>query len=192
MLKPGSWRAPGFVQTPEHPVVAVSQREAEQFCEWLTQHERTSGRIGAADRYRLPTDAEWSVAAGLKADAHDPANAYPWHGDHPPAPNAGNYASGELHDDPLFAKLPIIADRRDAHRYTAPVGSYTANPFGLHDMGGNVVEWLQTEREGPASIRGAGWLDAAPALLDSGHRFTLARSARSFVIGFRSVLERNP
>ena len=57
-----SWEKPGFAQTAFHPVVGVSWDEAKAFCQWLTARERGDGKIGKDQEYRLPTDAEWSVA----------------------------------------------------------------------------------------------------------------------------------
>jgi hypothetical protein len=54
----------GHRQGAEHPVVNVSRLDAKDFCEWLTETERNMGRIGPRDEYRLPTDFEWSCAAG--------------------------------------------------------------------------------------------------------------------------------
>jgi len=190
-MKNTTWRTPGFAQAADHPVVGISHVEAVEFCDWLTQHERGSGRIGAADRYRLPTDAEWSVAAGLSADAHDPAGAYPWGAPFPPPANAGNYAGEELRAHREFKALPVIGGRRDSHPCTAPVGSYPANRHGLRDMGGNVTEWLHHEGDGLVTVRGGSWWHSAANDLDAGHRDALGEEVRSFVIGFRLVLERS-
>ncbi len=190
VLKDASWRSPTFPQTADHPVVAVTHLEAVEFCTWLTQYERASGRIGAADRYRLPSDAEWNIAVGLHADAHDPAGVYPWGTSYPPPADAGNYASEELREESAFAQFPVIAGRRDAHLFTAPVGSYPPNRYQLHDMGGNVAEWVQGADSGPVVIRGANWWESRTDALDAGHRVALARMGRSFCVGFRIVLER--
>ena len=136
-----TWKDPGFPQTAEHPVVGVTLREALDFCEWLTEHERASGRIGADDRYRLPTNAEWSIAVGLDADAPSPSARYPWGAAFPPPALAGNYASEETRTDGGNHKaLPVIAGYRDGHAFTAPVGSFAADARGLHDLGGNAWE----------------------------------------------------
>jgi formylglycine-generating enzyme len=60
-----TWRAPGFPQTDEHPVVIVDFNDAQEFCAWLS---RTTGR-----RFTLPTEAQWEYAA--RAGAKDA-----WHG----------------------------------------------------------------------------------------------------------------
>jgi hypothetical protein len=65
-----SWQNPGWAQSPGDAVTGVSWEDAQAFCEWLTQKERHIGKIGPNQSYRLPTDAEWSMAAGV-----DPQNA---------------------------------------------------------------------------------------------------------------------
>ena len=61
----GNWKKPGFQQEDTHPVVNVSWNEAQAFCAWLTKKELAEGKIKVGQKYRLPTDAEWSVAVGL-------------------------------------------------------------------------------------------------------------------------------
>ena len=185
-----SWADPGFPQTPEHPVVGVSQMDATAFCAWITEYERKSGRIGAMDFYRLPTDGEWSVAAGLSTDTHDPAGVYPWRGTFPPPPGVGNYAGAELREDARFARFAVIAGYRDPHRFTAPVGSFPPNARGLHELGSNVTEWLHSDDPQRAQMRGGNWWDAAASSLDAGKRRSHDRTMRAFTSGFRIVLVR--
>jgi hypothetical protein len=59
-----NWKSPGFAQGPNHPVVGVNWNDAVAFCKWLTEKERKEGTLPKG-RYRLPSDLEWSVAAGL-------------------------------------------------------------------------------------------------------------------------------
>jgi formylglycine-generating enzyme required for sulfatase activity len=58
------WRNPDFDQGRTHPAVLVSWVDANAFCRWLTQKERAEGKIDKNHEYRLPKDAEWSVAVG--------------------------------------------------------------------------------------------------------------------------------
>ncbi len=124
-----SWVNPGFAQTPLHPVVAVSAYDAQAFCRWLTEKERREGRLDARLEYRLPTDVEWTTAAG--------SNMYPW-GEWPPTVGAGNYAGEE-------AKTIVgrtISGYRDTFVNSSPVGTFQANARGFFDLGGNVIEWV--------------------------------------------------
>ena len=187
----GGWKDPGFPQTSEHPVVAVTQREAVAFCGWLTVHERASGRIGPEDLYRLPTNPEWSVAAGLDADTLAPSDRYPWGAGFPPRAAAGNYASEELRaGGDRHSAVPVIAGYRDGHAFTAPVGSFAPNARGLHDLGGNVWEWTDFGKESKGSLRGGGWNDSRSDKLDAACRITYDRVLRCYSFGFRLVLER--
>ncbi len=122
--------SPSFSQTPNDPVVNVSWDEAQAFCQWLTEKERNAGKISKYQSYRLPTDAEWSAAAGLQAgeESEKVENVYPWGIQWPPPKNFGNYSS----------TLGV-----DAYENTSPVGSFPANRYGLYDMGGNVWQWCQ-------------------------------------------------
>jgi formylglycine-generating enzyme required for sulfatase activity len=61
----GRWKSPGIQQEDTHPVVKVNWNDANAFCAWLTKKELAAGKIKAGQKYRLPTDAEWSVAVGL-------------------------------------------------------------------------------------------------------------------------------
>jgi formylglycine-generating enzyme required for sulfatase activity len=116
-----SWKKLGFAQDDDHPVVCVGWTDAQDYARWLSQ------RTGLG--YRLLTESEWEYAAraGTKT-------AFPW----------GNRASHE------FANYGSdqccgtgLASGRDKWVYTSPVGSFPPNAFGLYDMNGNVLQWVQ-------------------------------------------------
>jgi formylglycine-generating enzyme required for sulfatase activity len=147
------WKKPDFVQRQDHPAVGISWMDAQAFCVWLTEKERKEQRLKSNESYRLPTDAEWSVAVGLGAETGITpkekslglSNQYPWGQKWPPPSGAGNYDSS-LHVDNF--------------EYTSPVGSFGANQFGLFDMGGNVWQWCEDEYspgDGIRVLRGASW-----------------------------------
>ena len=88
-----------YKQEDTHPVVNVSWKDANAFCAWLTKKEMAEGKIKAGQKYRLPTDAEWSVAVGLGKEKGNTPEAkdggikdvYPWGKEWPPPVGAGNY-----------------------------------------------------------------------------------------------------
>jgi formylglycine-generating enzyme required for sulfatase activity len=106
------------------PVVGPSWFDAQTFVGWL------NWKTGGDDAYRLPSEAEWEYAARAGT-----TTAYPWGAklDHNygnfggPGPGLGGKAEGR----------DTWVDR------TAPVASFPANAFGLHDMHGNAFEWIE-------------------------------------------------
>jgi formylglycine-generating enzyme required for sulfatase activity len=130
-LRPGyTFRNPGFSQSGSHPAACLSWDDAKAYLAWLS---RKTGR-----GYRLPTEAEWEYAARA-------GTATPFHfGDD--AKDYCGYGNGA--DQAARAAVPganswSVLTCSDGHPYTAPVGSYAANGFGLHDTLGNVFEWTE-------------------------------------------------
>ena len=162
-----TWKQPGFVQEPTHPVVGVNWTDAEAFCSWLTKREHSSGVLPAQLHYRLPTDAEWSVAVGLgHEDGATPeeksekiTGVYPWGTQWPPPRGAGNYAGREAQNR---VPLAVFAEYEDKWIFTSPVGSFDANKYGLYDMGGNVWQWCDDRYDSTKDsrvLRGGSWDD---------------------------------
>ena len=120
-----NWRNSGHEQTDSHPVVNVSWNDAVAFCQWLSAKE---GRT-----YRLPTEAQWEYAC--RAGTTTRYNF----GDDP----EGLVAVGNVRDQTAqetFSWTHCLA-ASDGYAFTAPVGQFQANGFGLYDMHGNVGEW---------------------------------------------------
>ncbi|MDP6903227.1 MAG: SUMF1/EgtB/PvdO family nonheme iron enzyme [Verrucomicrobiota bacterium] len=185
------WKSPVlFTQADTHPVKSVNGEDAQAFCAWLTKKELAEGEIKVGQKYRLPTDAEWSMAVGLgKEKGNTPEekqsgikDVYPWGKEWPPPKKAGNY----------HESLKV-----DKFRYTSPVGSFAANKLGLHDMGGNVWEWSEDWNDPAAKedrvLRGASFGNGVsfgnidPDSLLSSYRLKVM-FGRGSSIGFRCVL----
>ena len=169
--RPGTnWQKPGFAAAfalkDDHPVVHVSWTDSTAFCRWLQK------RAGADHvRFELPTEAqwEWSCRAGSGA-------RFWWGPDEDKTgkvANVGDKSLKRVHPDWPRTIMPMD----DGHAFIAPVGSYAANGFGLHDMLGNVWEFCST-RFGPYprnavtdpvdgdpkrgyAVRGGGWSNIA-------------------------------
>lgn len=138
------WRTPGtnIHQTGHHPVVCVSWDDATKFCEWLSKEENRT--------YRLPYEGEWEYAC--RAGAKTP---YFFGNREADLEKYANVADASLQRvwivkmpgkdmPPVGTHLPPYAQKWDDRwPFTAPVGSFRPNRWGLYDMAGNVGEWCQ-------------------------------------------------
>lgn len=108
------------------PVVWVSQTEAIQFCQWLTQHLHDQNRLAPDLCVTLPDEAEWEKAArgGLENNS-EPQRLYPW----------GN----EITDEHLNYNNAI------GHVTTPGIYPQGVSPYGCEDLAGNVWEWTRSE-----------------------------------------------
>ena len=157
-----------------HPVTLVTFADAVAYCVWL------GTRLGRA--VRLPTEAEWERAARGGVDGH----RYPW---------------GDEIDPSRSNFLPDAALKR--MRGTRPVGTFPANQFGLHDMSGNVWEWVadwyaldayaRPEAENPTGpvsgsmrlLRGGSWVTHDVLQLRSAYRHKVPPDSYAYSIGLR-------
>ncbi|MFM7604500.1 MAG: formylglycine-generating enzyme family protein [Prosthecobacter sp.] len=191
----GTWvKKPPFLLGDTHPAAGVTWDDAKSFCQWLTEKERQAGLIPSTAHYRLPTDLEWSLAAGLKSEAgKDSAERHRANVEHFPWPtkNQTEWKPPVMSVNLDGTRIPGFSD---SFSYTAPVDKSIPNPLGLHEMGGNVSEW--TEDAWPAApdervIRGGSWLMfERDRLLTSSRDHAPKGSARAD-LGFRLVLHLN-
>lgn len=187
-----SWRNPGFAQTDDHPVVNVSWNDAVAMAKWLSEQE------GA--RYRLPTEAEWEYAAhaGTRTRYHS--------GD---APQSLLKVANVFDRDAARNWIKWTGqalDGEDGFAFTAPVGSFAPNAFGLYDMHGNVWEWCSDwhaedyyarspvdDPAGPADgtvhVRRGGSWHTWPFYARASYRNWNSAQTRYTLVGFRLVRE---
>ncbi len=147
----------------DHPVLQTSQRDGAAFC--------------AYHGLRLPTDAEWELAA-----RGDDRRRYPW-GNVAPEHGSGKRLAN-------FGTVPCCApDGTDGFQQTAPVGSFPEgiSPFGMLDMAGNVWEWTSSRFPGRPSevvLRGGGWGNN-PYCLRTSYRHGNPDNIGLDMVGFR-------
>jgi len=176
----------------DFPMYWVNFPEAERFCSTLTEQARRADALPSGWEFSLPTEAEWEYACRATTRT---ATSF---GDilHPHQANFDRAA-----EEPNRATRPPRGAR--------PVGSYPANPWGMHDMHGNVWEWCRDwyharlpggadpdlsgivgvqNRDGSYSRvrRGGAWIEAGWACR-SACRLRYEPLRRSDHIGFRVV-----
>ena len=163
----------------QQPATGMSWLEAAMYCNWLSRQDRLDpfykvefGKVVGIDPaalgYRLPTEAEWALAARM-VDGQDEPLRFAWGRQLPPPERHGNYADRSA--EHIVAR--VVLGFNDNHNVSAPVGTFPANAKGIHDLGGNVAEWVNdyydipdagetTDPLGPSEgdyhvIRGASW-----------------------------------
>jgi formylglycine-generating enzyme required for sulfatase activity len=184
------WRNPGFPQTDDHPVVCVNHGDALAYLDWLSELTNKP--------YRLPSEAEWEYAAraGTTAarfwgDGRDEATRY-----------------AKVADAALMRVMKREFDPErffsgdSGYPFTAPVGHFLPNPFGLYDMLGNVWEWMAdhwteklsnlpkngtpyaTSDSAGCALRGGAWI-GDPRIVRAGIRLRSDSGDRNLNVGFR-------
>ena len=187
-----SWDNPGFPQTDRHPVVNVTWNDAMAMAKWLSEREGVT--------YRLPTEAEWEYAARAGKRTRFPGGGDP---------------DVLLHTANIFDRETALRWPRwreqagsgsDGYAFTAPVGSFQPNAWGLYDMIGNVWEWCSdwydentyahspvNDPQGPAKgtvkVRRGGSWHSWPLYNRVAFRNWNTPSTRYVLVGFRLVRE---
>ncbi len=183
-----SWENPALPQEDSHPAVCISWVDAKLYADWLSEV--------TGESYRLPSEAEWEYVARAGA-----ATAYPWGAD-----ITAGCAYANIADQTAAARFPdwLTVACNDQIIYTTPVGAYAPNAFGVYDMIGNAMEWVEDcWREGytgaptdgsawgaddpscqAAVVRGGSW-NSVPVFFRSASRYFFPREERYSDFGFR-------
>jgi len=170
------------------PVVHVSWNDAAAFAKWLSR--------GTGKPYRLPTEAEFEYATrGGRVTPY-------WWGEASPESAVENLTGQDDFSRSRRQWETYFEDYGDRHWGPAPAASYPTNPFGLHDIGGNVAEWvmdcwhdsyIRAPTDGSAwvnpgcshrVVRGGYWA-SSPAQARSAFRLKAAPNLRDARVGFR-------
>lgn len=189
------------------PVTGVTWLDAVQYCNWLSEREGLTPAYEQRDGkwalrqpvthgYRLPTESEWELAARY-GGAERKLRRYEW-GDSLPPPSQNANLAG---DEAVTSLASVLEGWRDEYASIAPVGKFAPNMLGLHDLVGNVAEWVNDvyvsldasaatkDYLGPASmgsrhvIKGSSWRTATFADLRAAWRE--GGEAASQDLGFR-------
>ncbi|MGV8959350.1 MAG: formylglycine-generating enzyme family protein [Stenotrophomonas sp.] len=187
------WRSDynGAKAPPNNPVMHISVRDAEAYAAWLSEQ---TGRY-----YRLPSEAEFEYA--MRAGT---SGRYPWGDAGVPPEGTGNFTGSEDVSPSGRHWSNAFIGYGDGFWGAAPVASFRANRWGLHDMGGNVSEWVadcwhSSYRRAPADgaawynpgcrqrlVRGGNWANA-PEQTRAAWRLAQDSDVTSARIGFRLV-----
>ena len=187
------WRS-GYDGNPafaNDPVMHVSVRDAEAYAVWLSEQ---TGRS-----YRLPSEAEFEYA--LRAGG---SGRYAWGNDGVPPKGTGNFTGGLDRSPSGRHWANAFIGYGDGYWGAAPVATFRANAWGLHDMDGNLSEWVadcwhSSYRRAPSDgaawfnpgcrarvIRGGNWANA-PQQSRAAWRQSQDSDTTSARIGFRLV-----
>ncbi|HRG00463.1 MAG TPA: SUMF1/EgtB/PvdO family nonheme iron enzyme [Bacteroidia bacterium] len=194
----------------EYPVVNVSRRGAEMYCEWLTTE--TNNYLKANNKplindLRIPVDIEWAYAASNKLNKVKYATGHEQLRD-----SKGKYEMNYMcyskeqcrYDSVINLYVPKIAKRtlaEETHQaiiddgafHTAYTRSYTSNSYGLYCMAGNVAEMvynfdLKSKKIKGKGTKGGSWFSCDYYLeIDAGDEYP-NEEGPSPLIGFRPVM----
>jgi formylglycine-generating enzyme required for sulfatase activity len=177
---------------PNNPVENISWSNATNYCAFRSAQEFAAGKIPSGWAYRLPTESEWEYAcrSGSTSAFYFGSRI---------RSDFANFAGTNEYDS-IIGDMP---NTNGVHlETTTPVGSYSANGWGLYDMAGNVAEWCQdmfdsyptnavtdpvgTTGEGRV-VRGGSWSSSGSACR-SAARSAFKNPGPASIVGLRVVL----
>ena len=179
-----NWRSPGYEQSEDHPVTCVNWHDANAYVEWLATKTDMP--------YRLLSEAEFEYVARAGT------TTMRFWGDDWENGNSCSYSNTA----DKGSKWSPSFKCNDKNEYTAPVGKYQSNAFGVHDILGNVQEWTEDcwkpdyrgvptdgssrtlDDCGGRVLRGGSWYEI-PWFIRSAYRISSGSIVRNDRTGFR-------
>ncbi|MGC6465817.1 MAG: formylglycine-generating enzyme family protein [Akkermansiaceae bacterium] len=146
----------------------------------LTQEERKAGRLPDGWQYDVPTEEQWEYAARAGRTTR-----YYFGDDMTHLPKHGNFADKSFYDSGDIFSNHAHRTLDDGFVKVAPVGSFAPNPWGLHDVYGNVAEWCRDH-----SARGGSWV-SLPENCRSAYRDHYSSRNQQNYLGYRFVIQPN-
>ncbi|MDO4584446.1 MAG: formylglycine-generating enzyme family protein [Planctomycetia bacterium] len=185
------WRQVGFQQSGQFPVVNVTWNDAVAFVQWLQgKIVEKGGDEGNQVVVGLPTESQWEYACRAGTQTAYVSGNSPH--------SLARYAN--VRDRALAKKMNLLAgmellpwsiDGENVFCFTAPVGQFLPNAWGIYDMHGNVWEWCRETWEGTSLrlARGGAW-NTDYRFVRSATRGRYSAKYRYVNLGFRIVLEK--
>lgn len=185
-----------------HPIDTIHWDDIRSDLRTLNADERKAGRLPAPWEYALPSEYQWEYAARAGSSTRfyfgDDVSQLPLH---------ANFGDKSLYEtaDSYYGYAHRQLD--DGVIRLARVGTYLPNPWGLHDIYGNLWEWcsngyvaelpggadpqIDEKKRGSPVIRGGGWVSRADYCRSAFRQGWQNRAEQNF-IGFRYVLQKQP
>lgn len=177
-------RRPGAGTIARHkldPMTMINHDDAKTMTRNFTASECEAGRLPEDWQYSLPSEEQWEYAARAGTTTR-----FYFGEDLHPLPRHANFADKTYYDSGDIYSNSAHRTLNDGALKLAPVGSYQPNPWGFHDMYGNVAEWCINY-----AIRGGSWT-SVPENCRSAYRDSFSSRNEQNFIGYRLVIQKAP
>ena len=162
------------------PMTMINHDDAKAMTRSFTQGECQAGRLSSDWQYTLPTEEQWEYAARAGTSTR-----YYFGDDMKVLPRHANFADKTYYDSRDIYSNSAHRTLDDGAFKLAHIGSYQPNPWGFHDMYGNVAEWCINH-----AIRGGSWA-SVPENCRSAYRDSFSSRNEQNFIGYRIVIQKN-
>ncbi|MEZ5303995.1 MAG: formylglycine-generating enzyme family protein [Verrucomicrobiales bacterium] len=171
-----------------HPATALKRFDtATKMLDDFTKAERAAGRLPPDWEYALPTEEQWEYAARAGT-----ATAWSFGDEAGQLPRFGNFGDKSFYDTQSVFSASAHPDLDDGAAGLAVVGSYAPNPWGLHDVHGNVAEqcWNPSPKGGgEITLKGGSWV-STPEYCRSAFRNRIPKDPQENFVGYRVAIRK--